>query len=264
MKPHSGPPGEAWRLGQGPFIFSGVPPMCVGNLELVNESDEKVRVRTIRVVGHKDHAVSKLGLAELKVGTRLGPRAHTRAPAFFLLDPHTPPGKYTADLSCGSQHEPIIVHVWEKPGLSVDPGVIRLRGAGGDVLTAAAVISNQGNVTETFRELALVFLEETNWVQRSVVDALRETTAKDGYQGCLDRVVGELKGTLARPARVTLRNKVPELHPGETREIELEITLPAELLKGRTYFGSTAFMSARLNFNVECNGASNSTIRRPR
>src|SRR5262245_40717618 len=129
MEAHSAPPGEAWRLGQGPFIFSGVPPMCVGELDLVNQSDEKVRVRTIPVVGHKDQAVSNLGLAELKVGARLGPRGRTRARAFFLLDPYTPPGTYTAELSCGSQNEPVIVHVWEKLGLKLDPSVIRLRGA---------------------------------------------------------------------------------------------------------------------------------------
>jgi hypothetical protein len=63
---------------------------------------------------------------------------------------------------------------------------------------------------------------------------------------------------------VTLRGEFAQLHPGETRETELEITLPADLHKGRNYFGSTPFMSGRLGFNVDCNGATNSTIRRPR
>jgi hypothetical protein len=264
MQPHTAPPGDAWRLGPGPFIFSGVPPLCVGDLDLINESDEKVRVRAIPVVGHKDQALSNLGFSELRVGTRLPPHHRTRARAFFLVNPYTPPGTYTADLSCGSQNEPVIVHVWENLGLRVEPSEIRLRGAGGDVLTTVAVITNEGNVTETLPDHALVFLEERNWVGRSLVFALRETNAEDGHQTYFDRVVRELKVSLARPARVNLRSEVSEFRPSETHEIELEITLPAELVKGRIYFGSTKFMSSKLILKVECNGASNSTIRRPR
>ena len=113
MEPHTAPPGDAWRLGKGPFIFSGVPPLCVGAIDLINESDEKVRVRRIPVVGHKNEALSSLGLDELRVTTPLPPRRRTRARALFRVEPYTPPGTYTADLSCGRQYETVIVHVWE-------------------------------------------------------------------------------------------------------------------------------------------------------
>lgn len=264
MERYTAPPGDAWRLGRGPFIFSGVPPLCTGDLELVNDSDEKVKVRAIEVVGHEDQAVATLGLGELRVGARLAPHDRTRAHAHFLLDPRTPPGSYRANLSCGSQREPVVVHVFEKLDLDVEPGVIRLLGAGGDVLTALVVITNRGNVTETLRDLALVFLEERNWVGRSMVYALRETKADEGHQAYFDRLVRELQATISRSARVTLRGEVSEIHPGETREVRLEITLPEELIKGRTYVGSTPFMSSELFFEVECSGASNSTKRRPR
>ena len=264
MEPYTAPPGDAWRLGRGPFIFSGVPPVCAGDLELFNDSDEKVKVRAIRVVGHEDQAVATLGLGELRVGARLTPHDRTRARAHFLLDPHTPPGTYRANLSCGSQLEPVVVHVFEKLALGVEPDVIQLRGAGGDVLTALVVITNRGNVTETLRDRALVFLEERNWVGRSMVYALRETKAEEGYQPYLHRLVTELRATIARPARVTLRGEVSEVHPGVTLEVRLEITLPDELSKGRTYVGSTPFMSSELFFEVECNGARKSTKRRPR
>lgn len=264
MQPHSAPPGVAWRLGKGPFIFGGVPPICAGDLELINASDEKVKVRTIPVIGYKDSAASKFGLAELMVGVRLAPRDRTRARAHFILDPHTPPGTYTADISCGSQREPVVVHVWEKQSLRISPDEIRLRGAGGDLLSTLILITNEGNVTETMRDLALVFLEERNWVGRSLVYALRETGAEEGHQAYLDRLTREMRVTLARPARITRRSDDSELRPGETREVELEIALPAELIKGRAYFGQIPFMSGELFFEVECNGAQNSTKRRPR
>lgn len=262
MEPYTAPPGEAWRLGRGPFIFSGFPPLCTGGIELVNDSDEKVKVRSIAVVDRDKSAA--LGAGELRVLASLPPRERKRVPAHFVLAPHTAPGSYTVDLSCGGQKETAIVHVFEKLGLQVEPDIIRLRGAGGDVVEAVAVITNRGNVSETLRDLALVFLEEQNWVGRSLVHALRETGAEEGHQSYLDRVVRELRSSIARPARVTLRGEISEIQPGERRELRLEIKLPDELVKGRSYEGSSAFMSGELSFEVECNGSSNSTKRRPR
>ena len=255
---------EAWRLDRGPFIFSGVPPMCVGDVDLINDSDEKVKVKAISVVGDEVRALGSTGLSELRIGARLAPQQRTRTRAHFLIDPHTPPGAYSAELCCGSQRERIVVHVWEKPGVRIDPTPIRLRGAGGDVLKKIVVISNDGNVTETLPDVALVPFQEQRWTGRSMVTAVRETEANEGISEYLDRVVRELKGTLPRPARVTLRSEAFEFRPGKTREVELEIRLPAEFAKGRGYIGWGAFMSGQLIFKVECNGAINSTKRRPR
>jgi uncharacterized membrane protein len=236
--------------------------MCTGDIELLNDSDQKVKVRAIPLF-NRDNS-SALGASELRVGTSLAPRERKRVPAHFLLDSHTPPGNYTVELSCGDQNETAVVHVFEKLGVQVEPDVIRVRGGGGDVVEALLVITNRGNISETLRELALVFLEEQNWVGRSLVYALRETKAEEGHQPYLDRVVGELRASISRPARVTLRGEISEIRPGERREVRVEIKLPDELIKGRIYEGSTAFMSSELFFEVECNGSSNSTKRRPR
>ena len=66
MEPDTAPPQDAWRIGRGPFIFSGVPPLCVGDIDLINESDEKVRVRKIAVVGGPDTPFASLGVTELR------------------------------------------------------------------------------------------------------------------------------------------------------------------------------------------------------
>jgi hypothetical protein len=249
------PPGEAWHLGTGPFIFSGVPPLGMGDIDLFNDSDLKVRVRTIPVVGYEGAAhLARFGLGELRVATPLRPGQRTRARAFFRLDPSTPPGTYHGALACGAQQEPVTVHVWERRAVRIDRGEIHLRGVAGETLTTVIVVRNEGNVTESFRDLALVFLEERNWVGRAAVFALRDTKADDNHQAYLDRVLGELKESLVRPARINLRSDVVELQPGEIREIGLDVTLPAELIKGRCYFGSTRCMSGKLIFRVECTG----------
>jgi hypothetical protein len=132
------------------------------------------------------------------------------------------------------------------------------------VLKAVIVISNEGNVTETLRELALVYLEEHEWLGRAQVFAMRETQKGEGMMAYLDRFIAELKDSMPREARVSIRTKISELDPGETREVEPEIRLPDDLRNGRTYYGFAKFMSSELKFKVECNGASNSTRRRPR
>lgn len=264
MEPYTALPGDKWRLGRGPFIFSGVPPVCTGEIELFNDSEEKLKVRTIPAIGHDDERAVAFGLGEVRLGAQLPPQGHTYARARFVLDVRTPPGTYIADLVCGEQRERVVVHVFEKLNLWVEPDAIQLRGSGGDLLTALIVIRNRGNVTETLTGRAQVFLEERNWAGRSMVYALRDTKGDEGHQAYLDRLVTEMRATIARPAQLTVHGAVSEVQPGMTQEVRLEITLPKELIKGRTYIGSAPFMSSELFFEVECNGSVNSTKRRPR
>lgn len=264
MQKYTAPPGEAWRLGVGPFIMSGVPPMCSGELEIINTSDEKVKVRAIAAIPTAREALAVRGLGELRLAARMAPRDRARVHAHFLVDPYMPPGKYTADLACGDQREQVVVHVFEKREIRVAPDRLPFRGTGGDILSHVLLITNHGNVTHTVPPLALVHLEERDWVGRSLVYALRQMEEGEGHHAYLDRLVREMRATDQRPARVTFHAEPPEIHPGETREIRLEIALPETLIKGRTYVRVLPFMSTELLFEVECNGAPQSSKRRPR
>ena len=252
------------QFGEGPFIFSGVPPILTGEIDLSNPSDEKIKVRSIPVVRQKGAAAKRIALTELRVGARLAPKQRVRASAHILIDPTTPPGSYSAEISLGADSRPIVAHVFENGDIQVDPPRIRLRGAAGDVLTTVVVVSNRGNVAETLRDVALVFLEERDWVGRSLVYALRDVDESGGHQAYLDQLLHEMKTTIARPAKVIVSADRDVLQPGETAEVRVEMALPGELIKGRTYIGSTPLMSGKLSFEVEANGAINSTKRRPR
>ncbi|MBI3015730.1 MAG: hypothetical protein HYY65_11895 [Candidatus Tectomicrobia bacterium] len=263
MQKHTAPPGQAWRLGAGPFILSGVPPMCSGDLELINASDEKVKVRAIGATGHKGEALAVRGLQEVRLAARLAPRDRARVRAHFFVDPYTPPGKYTAELACGEQREQVVVHVLEKLDVRVAPERLQFRGVAGQVFSQPLVITNRGNVTHTVPELALVHLEERDWFGRSLVYALRQTEEGESHQAYLDRLLREIRATDIRPARVTFHANPREIRPGETREVHAEITLPEKLIKGRTYVRAIPFMSTDLYFEVECNGTPGSNKRRP-
>jgi hypothetical protein len=270
MQAYSAPPGDAWQLGAGPFIFRGKPPFLSGQLELINHSDEKLKVRAIRtgpagpVSGTaKSKSASTVELGEIRLAARLLPGERVRVAAHLVVDPSTPPGSYAADLDLDRQRERMIVHVFEKHSVVLVPKTLELRGAPGDVLRHLLVVTNRGNVKHTFPEVALVHLEERDWFGRSLVYALRETAEDDGYQRYLDRVVREMRRTDMPPARVRIHSDVSELAPGATAEVELELTLPDRLIKGRSYTRTIPFMSTSLTFRVVCNGAAKSKKRRP-
>ena len=132
------------QFGEGPFIFSGVPPILTGEIDLSNPSDEKIKVRSIPVVRQKGAAAKRIALTELRVGARLAPKQRVRASAHILIDPTTPPGSYSAEISLGADSRPIVAHVFENGDIQVDPPRIRLRGAAGDVLTTVVVVRTGG------------------------------------------------------------------------------------------------------------------------
>jgi len=255
--------GKGLRWGGGPLVFRGTPPACVGDLFFANDSDEQVKVRSIGVAGLGDGAAT-ISTKKLSVGLAIPASGSMRSRAYLRVDPHTPPGTYDAELAWGDQRAPATVYVWEKASLRIDPSVVRLRGGAGDTVRFNIGVTNEGNVAETVRDLALVFLEERDWIGRSMVEAMRHLPRGDGHQAYLDGLVRELKATMAPPAQIVVKPAEQELGPGATLALELEVVLPAELKKGRTYFGSAKFMSRSLSFEVECNGAAHSDKRRPR
>ncbi len=242
-----------WRLGKGPFIFIGTPPICRGEIELENPTDEKVKVRSIRTTGLKDEAPAFQGLEEVKIKTRLTPQVRSSQPAHFSIDRHTPPGTYETDIVCDDQRVPAIVHVLENPEFEVVPSRVVWRGGGGDRLTQALVIRNRGNVSHTLHDIGMVWLEEQDWVGRTFVYALREAAEKtEGHQAFLDQVLEQFKKTMVHTVQVSLSYDDADFKPGDTRQVMLDITLPGSLKKGRTYFGFIKLMGKRLWVEVRC------------
>ncbi len=262
MKQYTAMPGKAWGLGKGPFIFSGKPPACWGELVLHNKSDEKVKVYSIPTVEQGNEEMTAMGFDRVQLAARLGPRGRFRVPAQFSVALHTPPGTYTTKISCGRQREQVVVHVIENAAFQVIPRRVVLRGTGGDELFQTLVVRNDGNVALTFHDLSMVWLEERNWPGRTLVYALRESPEKEAHQAFFDRVLEEFRKSMIPSSRVSLECDKPLINPGEAREIRLGITLPKELKKGRTYFGFIKLSGKRLWLEVQCTGAPKPANRR--
>jgi hypothetical protein len=242
-----------WRLGKGPFIFIGIPPIVTGELELENPTDRKVKVRSIPTTGPKDKALAVRGLDEIKVKTRLTPQIRLSQPAHFNIDQHTPPGTYETEIVCDDQREIAIIHVLENPDFDIAPSRIIWRGGGGDRLSHVLVLRNHGNVSHTLHEVGMIWLEEQDWVGRTFVYSLRDAAEKEKeHQAFLDRVLEQFKKSMVHTVQVSLTYDKAELKPGDTRQVMLDITLPDSLKKGRTYFGFVKLMGKRLWVEVRC------------
>ena len=252
------------QFGEGPFIFSGRPPICMGALIMGSTSNETVRIRALATEHREDKKLAPLGFGQIKVQARLAPGSLGAVPAYFQIAPYTEPGIYKTSIPWGKKRMQIEVHVQENPQLSIAPTRVHLRGAGGDQLSHTLVIHNPGNITHTLDKVALVWLEEQDWVGRTLVDTLRKSPDKEMHQAFLDRLLDEFRKSALPPVRVALKYEAPELRPGDTRVVQLELTLPLERLnKGRTYRGFIKLMGKRLWLEVVCNGSPKSTKRRP-
>src|SRR5690606_6363018 len=128
--PHTGEAGSDWRLGPGPYRFSGPPSQCVGELVLINQSADKVKVYALetRPAGRSRRSAHALPATQLILSARVPPRSEARARAVLQLDSHLPPGSYQAQVVCGDQKEALQIEVEEARELTVEPDAFVLRG----------------------------------------------------------------------------------------------------------------------------------------
>jgi len=253
MEMHTAPPEEAWRLGQGPFIFAGRPPLLVGELEIQNLAQEKLRVRGIETTGGDDPDSQRAyGMDVVRTVARLLPEQRARVAGHVVVQPSTPPGTYQTQLVCGDQREDAVIHVFPNEVVDIEPRPLTVAAAAGEPVSRVVIVTNRGNVAQPIPAVILIFLEERYWVNRSLVFALRETTDEEGHHAYLDRALREIRGSLISPVRVRITTESQELPPGQTVETGIELRLPTEMTAGRVYIGSASLIGGTLDLEIRC------------
>ncbi len=236
------------------LLLSGTPPICTGEIALRNLTGEKVRVK--QLPARFDSAA--IGTVPLRVFARLAPHETSRVPAHVVIGRATPAGTYSAAIDVGGGKQArAVLRVFESHRTRVVPQPLELRGAPGEQLRGEFVVENRGNVVQRIPRHAMVFLEELDWLGRSVVHALREATRDEGVVRVLDRLVLELKDTMMPTTPVTLTSAAQKLAPGQSVPVEFEFTLPAAIVKDRRYRAFMKLFGGRvwLDVEVERNGA---------
>lgn len=263
--PYTGEPGQDWWLTDGPYSFTGPPTSCVGALDLVNGSDDKVKVRALEVSPprRKHKGCLPLEKASVTLEARVPPHGNTRVQARLQCDPHTPPGLYEGLLKVGNKTQPLQVEILENQALDLEPRHFWVRGTSGDVTACRLQLTNPGNVPIKLGKVAMVWLRERNWIGRTLVYSLRETKEQDSYEDFANRLLHNLRDSMVSPAILELDPQGEiELQPGQRLQRQLTIRLPAGLVKGRQYLGFIKINEYRIWMELYCNGAPGSSKRR--
>jgi hypothetical protein len=243
---------ENWALGSGPFVLSGRPPHLEGIVELTNRSARRLEVGAIAL--HGLNLKSHPGPVPEAVAAfaRLDPNERASVRMRLTLDPTLPAGRYGAHLSCGAQHEEIVIEVLENITLSVNPAGVSISAAPGQKIKFQVFVSNRGNVATTPQAPDSIYLNEDRDVLE-VASQVAKESGKDGFQKFLDRFLREWADGVAGPAAVHVKPRRTTLHPGETKEVEVEVDLPDDMRRKRVYKGKIRFRNAAFALEVDCN-----------
>jgi hypothetical protein len=242
---------EKCSLGRGPIVFAGAPTSCQGYVELINQSTEDVEPKAIAITKLEPNPGQRRLPAPARVSVRLGPHQRVCVPIEVALDPTTPPGSYTGQLSCGSQTEDIVVNVLENWDLRILPGSVNITASPGERVALRVLFTNLGNTDITLPSSLSLYLEDKLEIGRYLNAALK-TASKQGYEKFLDRFVEEMAEAAVGTATVHFKTHGAKFRSGENRQVELQIQLPEDLKKNRVYKGLMKFKNARVVLEVEC------------
>lgn len=237
---HTGTPGKDWFLADGQCTFSGPPRQCRGELTLINDSDDKVKVRALetRAPARKRKGMQALEPQQIRFSAQIPPHDLIRKRVNLKLPPSTPPGLYQATIPCGGRKIQATIEVHEYRKLRVEPRHLRVRGNSGDTISPTVVLSNLGNTPIAIDDVAMVWLREQRWIGRTLVYTLRETEPDDTYEDFANRLLHSFRQSIVVPARIRMEPISGKLlAPGQSLTRKLTMTLPSGLRKGRHYLG---------------------------
>jgi hypothetical protein len=252
---------EKWGLVSGPVVFSGEPASCQGYVELINRSAENVEPKAIAITHLELNSKQRRPPPAARVSARLGPYERIRVPIEVALDPATPPGSYTGQLSCGSQKEDVVINVLESWDLRIVPQKVTVTARAGETVVLRILIANLGNGEFALPHSVSLHLEHNLEIERHLNVALK-AAGMQGFPKVLDRFLQELAGAAVGAAKVRFKPEGARFLAGESKPVELQIELPEDLQEGRLYKATIRLRNARLVLEMECIGRPKAPPRR--
>jgi hypothetical protein len=241
-----------------PLVLAGPPGELTGQILLHNPGDAKV---VLRDAGIKDPSgVLRLPSARHPLDpVVLRPDQGDNVPLSISVDPYTPPGDYQVELEVGGRSRAAVLHVHEVFDLTVQPRTLVVVNQTGLAQQKRLTISNDGNVSFTIADPGTVELHDDMPRDRDVLRVAIEPLL-DRDKPDLEALVvallaaaredGERFGSLA----VRTRGGTIEIQPGETKPIDLEITVVDELPSNRRYHGHLPILTRDVDVIVVASG----------
>jgi hypothetical protein len=241
------------RLASEPIALIGPPRACKGMVRVHNPRREAVRLKRLMVHTAAEPLASCApgGAIALRVSAPLC-AGETRAVRVRLaLPPGTPPGEYQAWLTDeGKQRCSVSIQVLERRRMRLVPNAVGRTASPGETFTVRAVASNCGNVPVVIPARVAVELHAADRGFLSHFHGALRSDGDEGHGHFLDAFVARMardEPPLAR-ARVTLG--AGPLAAQDSRVVELEVKLPKQLRRRRTYQAIVRLGDARLRLTL--------------
>lgn len=205
-------------------VLSGLPAAVSGLVPFHNATAQAVIVEEVVI-----HDPAGSGATRLPIQPVTVPVGETvRIAVELAFQPQTEPGAHPVDVEIAGVSTTVIVHVAEGRSVAISPESLVVDNVPDAATTKTVGVSNQGNVP--------VFVADFG-----ELPAYREDEALAAVQA-LARTAPELGRTAAAPLpepaaslAITTAGGRVEVPPGETRIIELTVTLPPDLAQSSRY-----------------------------
>lgn len=236
------------------IVFQGEPSRVTGIVQVVNTTDQPMRRVQLRFENSGLLTAVGAPLTEVAIKMsrpRLQPGEYRRMTVSLALDGRTPPGIHQGELVVGDQHLPVVFHIARISGVSVVPATIKVDNRPNTKHVTTVFMTNLGNEPITLGNIGAVEIEETDIVHRAIHDAMNQLEGS-GIDVALDAFTGQLKQGFkrGRVLRVYTRNKPVQIPPGETRPVDLEISLPKDM-PARQYVGKISIFDASIRLDIQ-------------
>ena len=243
-----------------PLVLAGPPRDIRGQLELKNPSDQKIIVRQsflraqlAAVRAGKAGAKSAAAPAEAVLALRriiVRAKQSRSVPISLALDPATPAGTYEAALDVDGEQRPVVLHVTEHVAFEMTPDSLVIPNQPGEKFTRQVVVANHGNTALVIRSIGTVALDEEFQhcrALRGALDDVAETMKSfDDYFVALGRrYLKQLQFQI-----LGIQNPKTTIPPGETRVLDLTISVSDKLIERSRYTGYAPIANGNLSFTV--------------
>jgi len=239
-----------------PLVLAGPPGQLTGSIHLHNPGDAKV---VLRDAGLRDPS-GVLQLSSARHALKpvvLRPDQGGSVALSVAVDPTTPPGEYRAELDVGGHSPPVVLHVAEVVDLTVRPRSLVVTNEVGVPQRKRLIVTNDGNVPFTPVSPARVDLLDDvrgDRVQRVAIDALLGA-GRPELEALVVALLTISREDPAGSAEVRAAGGQTEVQPGETRAVEIEITLHDEMPPNRRYRGRMPVLTRDVDIVVVAAGA---------
>jgi len=234
----------------GALVLIGEPPRLQGTMTLHNHTDEKLKVKTLKL-RLADAGNAEGRTLDLQLAARVPPNASARVLVNLEVGDSFPPGEYRGQIAFGDETRDAVLHVIERREMRVLPQSFSIVAAPGTQVTRPIVFTNLGNVPATIPKFALISVGEPA-APLTLFHVAVSQKGGEGHQAVLDQYAGLLSKSEVSPVQAVLRDLGGQaLAPGETRQSEIQFDLPKNLTRNRVYEGEFNIDTAVCSFRLQ-------------